>query len=67
LRFFVNGEQVGDPVPYTVNSNAAGRLQIGRALWNKAYADFWPGAVDEVRILPGVPTSAEIFRLANPL
>lgn len=66
VRLFVNGEQVGDPVPYTVHSNAGGPVRIGQALWNRVPADFWPGAVDEVRIFPGVLTAHEISRLASP-
>ncbi|MEY9863674.1 hypothetical protein ABH935_009327 [Catenulispora sp. GAS73] len=48
LKIYVNGHLAGT-APHTGAWDAGGALQIGRAEFNGAATDFWPGAIDEVR------------------
>jgi hypothetical protein len=49
LRLYVNGasqSSVATPTPW----NATGNLQIGRGKWNGNPADYFTGAIDQVRV-----------------
>lgn len=71
IRLYVNGAFAGEAAR-AVAWNAGGALQIGRSKWNGSYTDWWPGAIDDVRVwdrvvydkkLGGQPS--EIPELAN--
>ncbi|WP_146173728.1 LamG-like jellyroll fold domain-containing protein [Saccharothrix carnea] len=62
MRIYVNGEPGNDErflYPGT-EWNATGRAVVGRGKFNGAEADFWPGAVDEVRTYSRVLSADDI-------
>ncbi|WP_255632731.1 LamG-like jellyroll fold domain-containing protein [Amycolatopsis sp. TNS106] len=64
LRIYVNGALNGE-IAYTSTWAATGDLQIGAALWNGATVDYFPGAVDDVRVYQRVLVPSEAAALAN--
>ena len=38
---------------------------LGRALYNKAQVDFWPGALDDVHVYDRALSAAEIDQLSR--
>ncbi|WP_433434855.1 LamG-like jellyroll fold domain-containing protein [Nonomuraea sp. CA-141351] len=72
IKIYVDGV-AGTPAAHTTPWKAAGSVQLGRARYNAAPADYWPGSLDEVRIysralsiqeihdLAGAPASEELF------
>lgn len=65
-RLYVNGEPAGraDNVP-TFASH--GSLDVGRARWEAGWRDFWPGAIDSVRVYDRMLGDDEIRTMANPV
>jgi hypothetical protein len=49
MSLYVNGRLAGTAERHG-NWNATGGLQIGRGMWNGNIGDYWPGAIDDVRI-----------------
>lgn len=64
IKLYVNGV-LQQNVAYSGSWQANGALQIGRGKWNGAPADFFAGAVDEVRAFDHALTDAEIAASAN--
>lgn len=64
IKLYVNGV-LQQSVAYSGSWQANGALQIGRAKWNGVAADFFAGAVDEVRAFDHALTDAEIAASAN--
>lgn len=48
-----------------LNPGSEGPLTVGRARFNSGDVDFWPGAVDEVRVWDRALTAAEVATLAT--
>jgi hypothetical protein len=64
LKFYLNGvlqQSVAYGTAYLVNGNTA----IGRGRFNGANTDFWPGAIDEVRIYSRALADGEVMQLAQ--
>ncbi|GIH99758.1 LamG domain-containing protein [Planobispora takensis] len=59
LSLYVNGVQE-HTVDHTASWNAAGPLTVGRVLSGGAYARYWKGMVDEVRVYSRAIGSSEI-------
>ncbi|WP_406631904.1 LamG-like jellyroll fold domain-containing protein [Amycolatopsis sp. WGS_07] len=60
LRLYVNGEgPVTAAAPATV-WNASGPVRIGAVRTGAAVSAYWPGAVDDVRLLSGVLTTQQV-------
>ena len=64
IKLYVNGV-LQQNVAYSGSWQANGALQIGRGKWNGAPADFFAGAVDEVRAFDHALTDAEIAASAD--
>lgn len=64
IKLYVNGI-LQQNVAYSGSWQANGALQIGRGKWNGAPADFFAGAVDEVRAFDHALTDAEIAASAD--
>jgi hypothetical protein len=64
IKLYVNGV-LQQSVAYAGSWQANGAFQIGRAKWNAAAVDFFPGAVDEVRAFDHALSDAEIAASAN--
>ncbi|MFC0544097.1 LamG-like jellyroll fold domain-containing protein [Kutzneria chonburiensis] len=62
LRLYVNGQLAGT-APYCPGEAAVGHTVLGRALYNKAQVDFWPGALDGVHVYDRALSAAEIDQL----
>ncbi|MFG3715046.1 LamG-like jellyroll fold domain-containing protein [Micromonospora sp. NPDC047730] len=58
-RLYVNGV-LNDEKPFTVTWNATGPMGIGRARHNGAKVDFFPGAIDDVRVFDRIVTANEV-------
>ena len=64
IRLYVNGQLAG-AAPYCPGRAAVGHTVIGRALYNGAQVDFWPGALDQVHVYDRALTAAEIDQLSR--
>ena len=62
LRLYVDGVLMA-LTTFSGGWQGSGGLQIGRARWGGWLVDFWPGAVDDVRVYQGALTDDEIFQL----
>jgi arabinan endo-1,5-alpha-L-arabinosidase len=63
LRLYVNGVLEGE-APVNTPWWASGHTVIGRALRGGKQADFWPGAIDDVRLYDRALSRAEIKSLS---
>ncbi len=64
IRLYVNGRLQGtDAVPSSWA--ATGGLQVGRALWQSAYYDYFSGTIDEVRTWSRALTDDEVAQVAT--
>ena len=59
LTLYVDGVAQGS-VPYAGRPGDSGPLAVGRGLSNGAKVQFFPGAVDSVRVYPGALTAQEV-------
>jgi len=59
LTLYVDGERQG-AVPYPGRPGASGPLAVGRGLASGKKAQFFPGAVDTVRVYAGALTAEEV-------
>jgi len=64
IKLYVDGA-LQQSVAYTTRWQATGKLQIGRGLWNGAGADFFAGAIDEVRAFDHALSDAEVAAAAS--
>ncbi|MFC5097987.1 LamG-like jellyroll fold domain-containing protein [Amycolatopsis plumensis] len=64
LRLYVNGAPAAE-IAHTSTWSATGDVQIGAALWNGSRVDYFPGAVDDVRLYQRVLVGSEAAALAN--
>ena len=64
IKFYVNGALV-DGDAFHSTWHAPGSLAIGRAKWNDHFIQFWPGAIDDIRVFDRVLSDAEILALYN--
>jgi hypothetical protein len=64
LLLYVNGTLNGS-ASFTAPWSANRGLQVGRGLWGGAAADFFPGAIDEVRAFRRVLSAAEVASSAG--
>ncbi|MEN3612874.1 LamG domain-containing protein [Plantactinospora sp. ZYX-F-223] len=53
IRLYVDGEQVGETALPWRPMPSGGALQLGRALRDGGFADYWYGGVDELRVFQG--------------
>ncbi|RKT54106.1 concanavalin A-like lectin/glucanase superfamily protein [Saccharothrix australiensis] len=65
LTLHVNGVREGVTTAHGGGWLADGNFLVGRAKWNGQPTDFFPGAVDEVRVYDRVLQPAEAAELAN--
>lgn len=67
-RLYVNGALQQEQA-FTVDWNATGPMAIGRAWHNSAKVDFFPGAIDDVRVFDRIVTAEEVADLfaAHPV
>jgi hypothetical protein len=63
IRLYVDGELTGTAA-FTAAWQANGPMQIGRTRYGGGYGNYWPGAVDDVRVYIGVLSRTEIDNLA---
>lgn len=63
LKLYVDGKPAAS-VNVCGGDESTGSLAIGRGQWNGSPADFWPGAVDQVKAFDRVLTDAEVATLA---
>ncbi|MEH0578561.1 DNRLRE domain-containing protein [Streptomyces sp. B21-108] len=64
FTLFVDGEEQGSAAVTDV-WNATKGLNIGRAQYKGEWHDFFAGDIDDVRLVPGLLSGTEIYRLAN--
>lgn len=66
ITIWVDGRQVGAPVliPETAYLNKP-ELAIGCECIGTTRRGFWPGAIDEVRLFPGVLDRGQVLRIAS--
>ncbi|GHE54149.1 LamG-like jellyroll fold domain-containing protein [Streptomyces capitiformicae] len=64
FRLFVDGEEQGSATVTDV-WNASKGLNLGRAQYDGDWSDPFAGDIDDVRLVPGLLSGTEIFRLAN--
>ncbi|MFM9691837.1 LamG-like jellyroll fold domain-containing protein [Streptomyces europaeiscabiei] len=64
FTLFVDGEEQGSATVTDV-WNASKGLNIGRAQYGADWSDPFAGDIDDVRLVPGLLSGTEIFRLAN--
>jgi len=64
IRLYVNGAHAATTA-CACSWHANGPFVIGRAKWNSAQTDWWPGGVDDVRVFAGVLSNAQIAYLAT--
>ncbi|MET0135636.1 MAG: LamG domain-containing protein [Kibdelosporangium sp.] len=50
MSLYVNGRAAGSTVRAGKNWHTNGGLQIGRGMWNGVAGDYWPGAIDDVKV-----------------
>jgi hypothetical protein len=63
IRLYVDGELTGTAA-FTTAWQANGPMQIGRTRYGGGYGNYWPGAVDDMRVYTGVLSRTEIDNLA---
>ncbi|AVT39611.1 hypothetical protein C6W10_27780 [Plantactinospora sp. BB1] len=59
VRLYVNGHQVGMTLLQWTPMASTGPLQVGRALSNGAFTEYWQGGVDDLRVYQGAMTDAQ--------
>lgn len=59
IKLYVDGRFAGQ-APHSARWHAAGPVRIGNARFNGAEVDFWPGAVDDVRLYDRVLTDGRV-------
>lgn len=64
LRLYVNGA-LSATKAYRSAWSAAGDVHIGNGLWNKAWANHWLGAVDEVQLYDRAVPEAELAAMVR--
>ncbi|MER8005625.1 LamG-like jellyroll fold domain-containing protein [Streptomyces sp. NPDC094149] len=64
FTLYVDGEEQGSATVTGV-WNAVKGLSIGRAQYDGTWRDYFAGDIDDVRLVPGLLSGAEIHRLAN--
>jgi hypothetical protein len=64
LRFYLDGEQAAVE-PFTAAWQADGPLNIGRAQAHESPADFWPGAITDVKVFTSALGDDEVRRLTE--
>ncbi|MFF7262170.1 LamG-like jellyroll fold domain-containing protein [Streptomyces sp. NPDC008159] len=64
FTLFVDGEEQGSAIVTDV-WNAGKGLNIGRAQYDGDWSDPFAGDIDDVRLVPGLLSGTEVFRLAN--
>ncbi len=64
LTLYVDGVQVATGI-HPNAWRATGALTIGRSEWNNTPSDFWPGAIDDVRVYDRLLTADEVVGLAG--
>lgn len=64
LRLYVNGVLEGEAA-YTATWSATGTFLVGAAKWNRDRVQYFPGAIDEVRVYDRVLMHSEAALLAN--
>ncbi|MDH6215892.1 LamG-like jellyroll fold domain-containing protein [Streptomyces pseudovenezuelae] len=64
FTLYVDGEEQGSTAVTGV-WNAGKGLTIGRAQYKGEWDDFFAGDIDDVRLVPGLLSGTEIYRLAN--
>ncbi|WP_239148988.1 LamG-like jellyroll fold domain-containing protein [Streptomyces sp. SID12501] len=64
FTLFVDGEEQGSAAVTDV-WNATKGLGIGRAKYGAEWSDYFTGDIDDVRLVPGLLSGTEIYRLAN--
>ena len=62
LRLYVNGRLAGT-APYTAAWRATGSFAVGRGRDSAAPTDFFPGAVDQVRVWSRALSDADVAAL----
>jgi hypothetical protein len=66
IQLYVNASSQGSVSHTALNTwNATGALQAGRSWWNNAYADWWYGKLDSVRVYQRVLSSSDVTSLYN--
>jgi hypothetical protein len=64
MRLYVDGQLVGT-LAHRSAWRARRALMVGRGKWDTWSADFWPGAVDEARILDHAASAEEIQAISG--
>lgn len=64
FTLYVDGEEQGSSTVTGV-WNATKGLNIGRAQYDGTWRDYFAGDIDDVRLVPGLLSGTEIYRLAN--
>ncbi|MDX3524870.1 LamG domain-containing protein, partial [Streptomyces scabiei] len=64
FTLYVDGEEQGSATVTDV-WNATKGLNIGRAQYGADWSDAFAGDIDDVRLVPGLLSGTEVFRLAN--
>jgi hypothetical protein len=64
MRLYVNGA-LSETKAYRSSWSASGDVHIGNALWNKAWANHWLGAVDEVQLYDRVVSDTELASMVR--
>ncbi|CAM3731705.1 LamG-like jellyroll fold domain-containing protein [Kibdelosporangium persicum] len=64
MRLYVDGQLAGT-LAHRSTWQARRALMVGRGKWDTWSSDFWPGAVDEVRILDHAASAEEIQALSG--
>jgi hypothetical protein len=67
IALYVDGVPQSATASVPSTFNATGGLTIGKRTWNGADADFFTGAIDDVRVYSFAETAAKIAELAVPL
>ncbi|MCI0686929.1 MAG: LamG domain-containing protein [Sporichthyaceae bacterium] len=61
ISIYVDGVLAGT-ASHTSTWNATGKLAIGRGLFG-VWGDYWPGALDDIRVFPGPLDESQIFTI----
>jgi hypothetical protein len=67
MTMYVDGVLQTQTATATTVFNAATSTTIGKRRWNGADADFWVGAIDDVRVMAFIETQAKIVEQVRPL